>query len=89
MESSSERVPGSTVLRGGKYPEPNAPDGPDLMAAGQWTLEAFTKAMREGQTPQGVELQTKYMPWSQSYRHLTDVEMEALYLHLGTLGPEL
>ncbi len=73
-------------LRGGKHPEPGAPDGPDLLPAGQWSLEAFTKAMREGQTPYETELQTQYMPWSQSYQHLNDVEIEALYLHLGTLG---
>lgn len=72
-------------LRGGTYPEPDAPDGPDLAAAGQWPLEAFAKAMREGQTPYGTELQTKYMPWEQSYQYLDDIEVEALHAYLATL----
>lgn len=74
------------ALRGGKHPEPGAPDGPDLAVSGQWSLESFAKAMREGKTPTGTELQTKFMPWSQSYRYLDDVELEALHLYLGTLG---
>lgn len=71
------------TLRGGKHPEPGAPDGPDLAISGQWPLEAFARAMREGQTPYGTGLRTQYMPWSQSYKHLDDVEVEALYLYLG------
>ena len=73
-------------LRGGTYPEPDAPDGPDLAAAGQWQLAEFAKAMREGQTPYGTQLQDKYMPWEQSYQYLDDVEIEALHKHLATLG---
>ncbi len=72
-------------LRGGAHPEPGAPDGTDLAAAGQWQLDAFAIAMREGKTPYGTVLQTEYMPWSQSYQYLNDLEIEALYLYLGTL----
>ena len=73
-------------LRGGEYPEPGAPGGPDLAAAGQWSLEDFKRAMREGTTPYGVEMRTKYMPWSDSFRHMTDLELEALHRHLATLA---
>lgn len=73
-------------MQGGVHPEPGAPNVPSLAPSSRWPLEDFKTALRTGKTPYGSELQTRYMPWSQSYKHLTDIEIEALYRFLGSLG---
>ncbi len=74
------------TLQGGPNHEPGAPDVPALAAASRWPLEDFKTALRTGKTPYGTDLRTQYMPWSQSYRHLTDMEVEALYKFISSLG---
>lgn len=51
-----------------------------------WTEDDFIHAMRTGQTPGGIELRKQYMPWT-SYRHMTDDELRAVWVYLGSLPP--
>lgn len=71
-------------LRGGESPDPDLP-GPDLAAAGAWSFEAFARAMRTGERPSGVAL-NEIMPW-QSFKHMTDEELQAIHAYLKTLAP--
>jgi mono/diheme cytochrome c family protein len=73
-------------LRGGKHPDPDGPEGPDLAAAGGWTFDNFAAAMRTGVRPSGLPMDAKYMPW-QSFRHMTDIELSAIYSYLKQLPP--
>jgi hypothetical protein len=55
---------------------------------GNWTLEAFDNALRQGWykgIPNGRRLQPP-MPW-EAFSHLTDQEVEAIYLYLSTIKP--
>lgn len=72
-------------LAGGPFPfpDPNAPQVPNLRAAGQWSLDQFRMAIRTGIRPSGEPLNPEYMPW-RDY-HMTDEELEAIWLYLGSL----
>jgi cytochrome c553 len=59
------------------------PQGPSLQGAARWSLEEFTRAVREGRVPGGRQL-SEEMPY-RHFAHLTDVEVAALYQHLQTL----
>jgi cytochrome c553 len=75
-------------LAGGPFPfpDPNAPQVPNLRAAGQWSLEQFKAAIRTGFRPSGNPLNPEYMPW-RDY-HMTDEELEAIWLYLQSLPPK-
>ena len=68
-------------LEGGQPPDPASPLAPPLSSVKGWTLEGFRTAMRTGVTPGGKELDDYFMPW-RAFRHMTDTELEALYLAL-------
>ena len=71
-------------LAGGKNPDPEAPPGPNLTPGGElagWSEGDFVRALRQGQTPSGRQLQAEFMPWSQ-FRHFTDEELQAIWLYL-------
>jgi mono/diheme cytochrome c family protein len=75
-------------LSGGQGPEPGAPHGTDLTAhgpLGHWSLTDFRDTMRSGVDPQGHAINPKYMPWL-AYRHMTDEEMDAIWLYLRSLS---
>lgn len=72
------------VLLGLEQPFPGSPPAPNLDTSASWSLEEFSKAMRDGITPDGRQLDAA-MPAS-SYKHLNDVEMEAIYRYLGTVA---
>lgn len=72
-------------LRGGPHPDPNGPTSPDLAASGRWTPAQFAHAMRTGTTPAGLEMDKQWMPWP-AFSHLSEDELEAIRLHLATLG---
>jgi cytochrome c553 len=57
-----------------------APDG-----LGGYDQASFFTAMRTGKRPDGTEM-NPFMPWA-VYRHMTDDELTALYLHLRALPP--
>jgi mono/diheme cytochrome c family protein len=52
-------------------------------ALGRWTLADFTRALREGQRPDGARL-AEAMPWRYTAR-MTDDEIAAVWLYLRTL----
>lgn len=77
-------------LAGGLHPLslPGEPVPPDLTPRGPlggWTRSDFARAMREGRTPEGRVLDREFMPWP-AFAGLDDVELEAIWAYLGTLG---
>ncbi|MET0385873.1 MAG: cytochrome c [Polyangiales bacterium] len=59
---------------------PGTPAPPDISSAAlrQWTQGEFVRALREGKKRDGSALD-EMMPW-QSFKHLTDDELEALWM---------
>ncbi len=67
-------------FRGGR--DPFAPRGPDLVAVvTRHPVEAFGRALREGQGTDGHSLDPVRMPWV-PWRRLTDLEVRAVYEYL-------
>ncbi len=78
-------------LAGGPIPgsAPGDPHSANLTPAGNlanWTLEDFTFALRNGVTPEGKALDPLQMPWTMT-QHMTDIEIDALWLYLQSLPP--
>ena len=78
-------------LAGGPVPgaAPGDPLSANLTPAGHlanWTLEDFTNVLRNGVTPEGKALDPAVMPWTLT-QHMTDVEIEAVWLYLNSLQP--
>jgi cytochrome c553 len=73
-------------LQGGKHPAPDAPPGPGLAPAADWSQPEFAAAVRAGMAPGGRKL-SNWMP-SEQLQYLTDEEIQALYAYLQTLKPE-
>jgi mono/diheme cytochrome c family protein len=71
-------------LRGGKHPAPDGPFSPDLAASAQWTIEAFTSALRTGVTPAGREMDPYFMPIGVT-KLMTNDEITAVHAYLATL----
>jgi mono/diheme cytochrome c family protein len=71
-------------LTGGQPPDPEAPFAPDLRMAASWSLDDFKSALRTGVTPDGRELDPKFMPWT-AIGHMSEDEMTAIHLYLQTL----
>ncbi|MFO0687687.1 MAG: cytochrome c [Myxococcota bacterium] len=76
-------------LGGGLHPLslPGEPVPPALTGRGAiagWSRDEFARAMRDGTTPDGRRLDREFMPWP-AFAGLADVEIEALWLYLGTL----
>jgi mono/diheme cytochrome c family protein len=72
-------------LLGGRTPGggPTAPNLTRTGAAGQWSVEDFMVAMREGRTPGGDEIDG-VMPW-RFYAGMNDDELSAIHAYLQTL----
>lgn len=51
---------------------------------GMWSFEDFEHALREGLRPDGSQINSQFMPIAQT-KHLTDVELKALWAYLQTL----
>lgn len=65
------------------------PPGPNLTPAGNlgnWSEEDFIKTIRTGTTPEGINLDSKEMPWPW-YANMTDEELQAIWLQLQSLEP--
>lgn len=87
------RIAGCTTchgasLAGGEHPAhpglrtPNLTSGP----ASSWSLAEFRQTLRTGRTPDGTLLARELMPWPM-YAGMTDDEVAALHLYLGSLRP--
>lgn len=71
-------------LRGGRSPDPAAPAAPNLAMAKGWSEDQFLEVFRTGRTPEGLELNSAYMPWN-DIGHLSGDELRGLYMYLRTL----
>lgn len=79
-------------LGGGKIPGvgPQWPPASNLTPGGNlssWTYPQFVTALRGGRTPEGRQLDARYMPWP-SLGAMTDGELAALWDHLRALPPK-
>lgn len=78
-------------LAGGPVPfsPPDRPWSANLTPSGElgrWTLNDFKNTLRTGVTPSGRQLDSQDMPWPLT-SHMTDTELEALWLYLQSLPP--
>lgn len=76
-------------LEGGRVPgaPPNWPEAGDLTSsgvAGSWQKEEFIRSMRQGLTPDGRHLDSRYMPW-QAFGMLSDEEFDLLWDYMQSL----
>jgi mono/diheme cytochrome c family protein len=71
---------------GGPGGPPGSPPPRNLTMGGipQWTEADFVRALREGRTPDGRELNNDFMPWRSSGL-MTDAEIHAVWLRLRSL----
>jgi mono/diheme cytochrome c family protein len=67
------------------HPTGPIPPGPDLRAAGYWTVDQFIQALRTGVKPDGTPFKST-MPWKQIGR-LDDIELTAVHAYLHSLPP--
>lgn len=77
-------------LKGGISPDAASPPCPDIGAGSitsKWGVEGFIQVLRTGVTPQGKELNAKFMPWREHGR-LDDVQLKAIYAFLQTNGKD-
>ena len=72
-------------LAGAQAPDPDSPFAPNLQVVGGWGLDGFVRAMREGTTPAGQQLDSEYMPWNEIGR-MPDTDLEGIYRHLESLN---
>lgn len=76
-------------MAGGPSQEPGGAPAANLTPAGplaNWTLDDFKTVLRSGVMPDGVEINPEAMPWP-AFQHMTDVEIEAVWLYLNSLPP--
>ena len=75
-------------LNGGPYPDPTITRiSPNLTPGGElafWSEADFIKAIRDGKTPSGRELDASLMPWDY-YGNFYDDELKAIWLYLQSL----
>jgi mono/diheme cytochrome c family protein len=74
-------------LNGGLSPEPGAPVSPNLTPGGNlgnWSRNDFISTMRYGTTPEGHEMDPKYMPWDYMGK-FNDEELAAMYVYFRSL----
>jgi mono/diheme cytochrome c family protein len=75
-------------LQGGKSPDPNSPNVPNITAKGvinTWTSEQFSITMKTGITPEKKALNDKYMPWKH-IGQLPENDLKALYTYLMSIS---
>jgi mono/diheme cytochrome c family protein len=91
--SYSCKVCHGPTLSGGEIPgfPPEWPSAPNLTAGKgsrlpSWGEEGFIEIIRTGQK-HGRSINPDYMPW-ESYRHMTDDELRAVYTYLQSLPPK-
>lgn len=75
------------TLNGFKSPDPVSPPGANITPGGhigKWSLDQFKETLRTGTTPEGKNLDPKFMPW-EAIGLMTDLEMEATYNYLKSV----
>lgn len=93
LASSCTGCHGAT-LSGGKIPgvPPDWSPAPNLTpepgaAIARWSETGFAATLRTGVTPEGRQLDARYMPWK-VIGQMTDDEIEALWIYLRSLPPK-
>jgi hypothetical protein len=74
-------------LKGGDALAKGSPPVPDISSTGRpgkWSDEQFMATLRTGKTPEGKNLDERYMPWPAT-KSFTDVELKALHLYLRSM----
>jgi hypothetical protein len=91
--SYSCKVCHGLTLSGGEIPgfPPEWPSAPNLTTGRgsrlpTWGEDGFIEIIRTGQK-HGRSINSNYMPW-ESYRHMTDDELRAVYIYLQSLPPK-
>jgi mono/diheme cytochrome c family protein len=91
--SGSCKVCHGLTLSGGEIPgfPPEWPSAPNLTSGEgsrlpAWREEGFIQIIKTGQK-HGRAINPDYMPW-ESYRHMSDDELRAVYLYLQSLPPK-
>lgn len=91
--SHSCKVCHGLTLSGGEIPgfPPEWPSAPNLTSGEDsrlpmWGEEGFIQIIKTGQK-HGRAINPDYMPW-ESYRHMTDDELRAVYIYLQSLPPK-
>lgn len=77
-------------LNGKKSPDPISPPGTNITKGGnfgKWSLEQFSSTLKSGTTPEGKQMDTKFMPWV-AIGQMSDVEIAAVYNYLNSV-PEM
>lgn len=77
---------------GGAIPgvPPDWPAAANLTSGGDladWSEQEFIDTLRHGVTPEGKELNSRYMPWP-TFGQMTDDELKAIWLYLQSLPPK-
>lgn len=76
-----------TELHGGKHPDPNSPPVPAISTKGnpgKWSADQFISVLKSGKTPEGKDLNKKFMPIS-AFAGLSDEQLRAVHTYLQTL----
>lgn len=71
-------------LNGAKSPDPVSPPCSNITMGGnfgKWSYDQFAETMQSGKTPEGKELDIKFMPWAE-FGLMTDTEMRAIYNYI-------
>jgi len=87
IDTNDCRVCHGPQLNGAQYPDPTVSlITPNITPGGEvgfWTEEQFINTIRTGVAPSGHEL-SEHMPWKE-YRKMTDDELKAIFMYLGSL----
>ncbi|MFN3939124.1 MAG: c-type cytochrome [Chitinophagales bacterium] len=74
-------------LNGLVTPDPVSPPGSNITPGGnigKWSYDQFYETIHTGKTPEGKELDIKFMPWDQ-FRLMTDTELKAIYNYIMSI----
>ena len=77
-------------FNGKKSPDPISPPGSNLTPKGnmgKWTYDQFAETLWTGITPEGKELDPKFMPWD-ALRLMSETEKKALFNYLQSVPPK-
>ncbi|MDJ0850787.1 MAG: c-type cytochrome [Myxococcota bacterium] len=89
VETSGCKVCHHDNLSGGRHPLalPEEPTPPDLRSGSRlarWSEDDFLRALRSGVTPEGDQMDPRWMPWP-AIGQMSDTELRAIYRYLRTL----